>query len=215
MKDELVRNGFDPTKIEIHAPVPRMGDPSLRSSFSERNLIIYAGQIVRGKGVDVLLESLAQVRVPFECFLFGDGNYRRTCEYLADKLGLNNRVHFKGYVPQDELQLHYREASVAVVSSVWPEPLPRTLIESINAGRATICSTAGGIPEISGFSNMVGAYEPDNFSQLADLMMKAVSDSSKWKMTQPLQSDFAQKFSPDSVTRQYMEVYSVVNSNAP
>ena len=35
MKDELLRNGFAPEKIEIHPPVPRMGDPNLRSNFSE------------------------------------------------------------------------------------------------------------------------------------------------------------------------------------
>ena len=46
-------------------PVPRPGD-SLRSKFSERNLLLYAGQLIRGKGVDVLLRALAKVRSPFE-----------------------------------------------------------------------------------------------------------------------------------------------------
>jgi hypothetical protein len=77
MKDELLRNQFDANQIEMHAPVPPKGDASWVSSFSDKNYIIYAGQIIRGKGVDVLLESLAQVRVPFTCFIFGDGQHRR------------------------------------------------------------------------------------------------------------------------------------------
>src|SRR5437588_5767051 len=96
MKEELLRNSFEADKIEIHPPVPPPGDPSLSSNFSERNLILYAGQIVRGKGVDVLLESLAQIKEPFECFIFGDGNHRPFCEKLCRKLGLSDRVHFKG-----------------------------------------------------------------------------------------------------------------------
>ena len=88
MRDELLRNGFDANRIEIHAPVPRMGDPSLRSSFSDRNLILYAGQIIRGKGVDVLLESLAKVKSNFECIILGDGNHKAYCEELSRKLGL-------------------------------------------------------------------------------------------------------------------------------
>src|SRR2546427_2140973 len=52
MRAELIRNGFTPEKIELHAPVPPPGEPAFRSSFSDRNLIVYAGQIVRGKGVD-------------------------------------------------------------------------------------------------------------------------------------------------------------------
>ena len=96
MKQELLRNGFHSRAIEIHPPVPRTSDPSARSTFGDRNLILYAGQIVRGKGVDVLLESLALVTEPFECFVFGDGNHRAYCEQLSRKLGLSERVHFKG-----------------------------------------------------------------------------------------------------------------------
>src|SRR4051812_25587919 len=49
MKQELLRNGFAAERIEIHAPVPRTADVTLESSFSGRNLIVYAGQIIRGK----------------------------------------------------------------------------------------------------------------------------------------------------------------------
>ncbi len=96
MRDELLNNGFDAKRIEIHAPVPRMGDPNLRSSFSDRNLIIYAGQIIRGKGVDVLLEALAKVKTKFECVILGDGNHKSFCEQLSKKLHLADRVTFKG-----------------------------------------------------------------------------------------------------------------------
>src|SRR2546421_11886583 len=99
MKQELLRTGFDAARIEIHAPVPRADAGAKPASFSERNLIIYSGQIIRGKGVDVLLESLARVHTPFECMIFGDGNHRAFCEELSRKLGLADRVHFKGYVP--------------------------------------------------------------------------------------------------------------------
>jgi hypothetical protein len=35
MKEELLRNHFQAAKIEIHAPVPRMADSEVRSSFSD------------------------------------------------------------------------------------------------------------------------------------------------------------------------------------
>jgi glycosyltransferase involved in cell wall biosynthesis len=147
MKGELLRNGFDPDKIEIHPPVPPSRDSSLQSNFNDRNLILYAGQIVRGKGVDVLLESLVQVREPFECFIFGDGNHSAFCEKLSRRLGLANRVHFKGYVPPDELKLYYRECSVAVVSSVWPEPFGAVGLEAMRHGVPVVAFDAGGIRE--------------------------------------------------------------------
>ncbi len=147
MRDELLRNGFDPSRIEIHAPVPRHGDPNLRSSFSDRNLIIYAGQIIRGKGVDVLLEALAQVKSKFECIILGDGNHKAECEELSRRLGLDDRVHFKGFVPQEELKDFYRECSVVALSSVWPEPIATIGLEVMRYALPVVAFDAGGIKD--------------------------------------------------------------------
>jgi glycosyltransferase involved in cell wall biosynthesis len=147
MRQELLRNGFEARRIEIHAPVPRAFESSARASFGERNLIIYSGQVIRGKGVDVLLESLARVRTPFECLIFGDGNHRGYCEELSRKLGLGDRVRFQGYVPPSELENFYQEASLAVVSSVWPEPFGAVGLEAMRHGLPVVAFAAGGINE--------------------------------------------------------------------
>lgn len=147
MRDELLKNGFAADRIRIHAPVPRMGDPDLRSSFSDRNLILYAGQIIRGKGVDVLLEALARVRSPFECIILGDGNHRPHCEALSHRLGLADRVTFKGFIPQEELKAYYRECSVVVISSVWPEPIATIGLEVMRYALPVVAFDAGGIKD--------------------------------------------------------------------
>jgi len=147
MRDELLNNGFDAKRIEIHAPVPRMGDPDLRSSFSDRNLIIYAGQIIRGKGVDVLLEAMAQVKTKFECVILGDGNHKAFCEALSQKLGLAGRVTFKGFVPQEELKNYYRECSVVALSSLWPEPIATIGLEVMRYALPVVAFDAGGIKD--------------------------------------------------------------------
>lgn len=157
MRDELLKNGFDPKRIEIKAPVPRPGDPGLRSSFSDRNLIVYAGQIIRGKGVDVLLESLARLETPFECVILGDGNHRAYCEKLAGKLGLNGRVTFKGFVPQEELKQYYRECSAVAISSVWPEPIATIGLEVMRYALPVVAFDAGGIKDwlIDGYNGFL------------------------------------------------------------
>jgi glycosyltransferase involved in cell wall biosynthesis len=147
MRDELLRNGFASERIEIHAPVPRAAASAENPSFSERNLIVYAGQIVRGKGVDVLLQSLAKVTAPFECVILGDGRQRAECERLSAQLGLANRVTFKGFVPQAQIAAYYREASLAVMSSLWPEPFGATGLEAMRCGLPVVAFDAGGISE--------------------------------------------------------------------
>ena len=175
MRDELLNNGFDGSRIRIHAPVPRMGDPNLRSTFSDRNLILYAGQIIRGKGVDVLLESLAKVKTPFECIILGDGNHKAACEELSRKLGLQDRVHFKGFIPQDELKAYYRECSVVALSSLWPEPIATIGLEVMRYALPVVAFDAGGIKDwlIDGHNGyLVGWMDRDAFARRIDELLK-------------------------------------------
>ncbi len=147
MRQELLRNGFDDERIEIHPPVPRMGSVDLRSEFSDRNLILYIGQIIRGKGVDVLLQSLARLKSNFECIILGDGNHRAHCEKLSAQLGLTDRVHFKGFIPQEELKGYYRDCTVVAMSSVWPEPIATVGLEVMRFAIPVVGFDAGGIKD--------------------------------------------------------------------
>jgi len=146
MQAELELNGFASDRINIFPPVPRPGEP-LEPSFSNRNLILYAGQIIRGKGVDLLLKALARVKAPFEAVILGDGNAKAACEKLSRKLGLENRVRFAGFIPQDELKAYYRDASLVAVSSVWPEPIATIGLEVMRYGLPVVAFNAGGIPD--------------------------------------------------------------------
>ncbi|MCF7732345.1 MAG: glycosyltransferase family 4 protein [Akkermansiaceae bacterium] len=175
MKDELVKNGFEPSRIEIHPPVPRPGEAGLRSTFSDRNLILYAGQIIRGKGVDVLLRALAKVTSPFECIILGDGNHKAECERLNAELGLTDRVTFKGFIPQDELKAYYRECSVVALSSVWPEPIATIGLEVMRYALPVVAFDAGGIKDwlIDGHNGyLVPWMDVDAFAARLDQLLQ-------------------------------------------
>jgi len=145
-KAELVRNGFDPEQIHIHVPLRTWAEGPV-TSFGERNLILFAGQIIRGKGVDILMRALAKVSVPFECEIFGDGHHRRYCEQLCAKLGLSKRVRFRGFVAQEQMESSYLEATVLAVSSVWPEPFGLVGPEAMRYGLPVVAFDSGGIAE--------------------------------------------------------------------
>lgn len=146
-RQELVRNGFDPERIHIYTPIRCEGDAAPWSRFSAENLILFAGQIIRGKGVDMLLKALARVRAPFHAVIMGDGNHRTKCEKLAKTLGLADRVQFTGYVPPGESREFYLRASVLAVSSLWPEPFGMVGPEAMRYGLPVVAFDAGGISE--------------------------------------------------------------------
>jgi len=158
MRRELLQNGFGEERIEIHPPAPaNLSDKPLRSAFSDRNLVVYSGQIIRGKGVDVLLESLAKVKVPFECLILGDGHHREFCEKLTRRLGLEKQVHFTGFLAREELLTYFLQATVMVMSSLWPEPFGAAGLEGMRFGLPVVAFDAGGIREwlVSGYNGFL------------------------------------------------------------
>jgi len=146
-KDELVANGFEPARIHIHVPMDCRGEKHPVSSFSDRNLVLFAGQIIRGKGVDLLLQALSKVRSPFECIIAGDGNHRSHCEAASRHLGLRNKVRFTGYLTPLELEKLYLDASVFAFSSVWPEPFGMAGPEAMRFGLPVVAFDAGAVRE--------------------------------------------------------------------
>ncbi|HVV02029.1 MAG TPA: glycosyltransferase, partial [Verrucomicrobiae bacterium] len=146
-REELARNGFDRSRIHVHVPIECGGSSAPAFEGRRSNLILFAGQVIRGKGVDVLLQALARVRQPFECLIAGDGNHRAACERLCRKLRLEDRVKFLGYVPPDDLKALYASARLLAVSSVWPEPFGMVGPEAMRYGIPVVAFDVGGIPE--------------------------------------------------------------------
>ena len=147
-KEELARNGFDPAKIEVNTPVhDAQAIEQAASSFDDRNLVLFVGQVIRGKGVDLLLRALSKVRVPFQASIVGEGNHRSYCERLSASLGLKDRVTFHGFVARDELKNFYQQASLLAVSSVWPEPFGLVGREAMYHALPVVGFDAGGIRE--------------------------------------------------------------------
>jgi glycosyltransferase involved in cell wall biosynthesis len=145
MREELVRQGFEPGRIHVFPPIPLPRLATFTPSFSSRNRIIFAGQIIRGKGLDVLLRSLKLCREPFELVVLGSGSHQAYCETLSRQLGLEHSVRFPGFVSQEELIGFYADASLVVVPSVWPEPIATVGLEVLRCGLPVVGFDAGGI----------------------------------------------------------------------
>lgn len=159
MRDELAMNGFPPERIHIVPPAVRTPDRRpVGAPMGHR--VLFVGQLIRGKGVDLLLQSLARVQAAWELVLVGDGNARAGLEDLARELGLTDRVRFAGYVPSAELSALYDEARIVAVPSRWPEPFGMVGLEAMHRGRPVVGFAVGGIPDWC-LDGQTGLLAPD------------------------------------------------------
>ncbi len=147
MCGELLLQGYDEGKISIFPPLSPNPTELGQSSMSVENVILFLGQVVRGKGVDCLLRAAAKLKSPFKLVIVGDGNHLSYCRQLASELVLDERVAFIGYRLHAELKSYFREATLAIVPSVWPEPFGMVGLELMQHGLPIIGFDSGGISD--------------------------------------------------------------------
>jgi glycosyltransferase involved in cell wall biosynthesis len=103
------------------------------------------------KAPDVLIDAVAACvleGLDLKLVLVGDGQHRPELEARAAKLGLGERVCFRGWVAAGEaVRAQLDHADLFVLPS-HQEGLPRAMIEAMARGLPCIGSTVGGIPEL-------------------------------------------------------------------
>ena len=73
-------------------------------------------------------------------------NHLEACRAEVRKLGLEGIFTFTGY--RADVKPYVNDFSVAVVPSIYEDPLPRAVIEAMSFGKPVIAFDVGGIPEM-------------------------------------------------------------------
>ncbi|MCF7985459.1 MAG: glycosyltransferase family 4 protein [Thiohalocapsa sp.] len=147
MRQELVVNGVDKERVDIHPPIPRSLQSAVALPAPGTAEVLYVGQVIRGKGVDLMLRALARLHRAWHATIVGTGNHLEACKQLARQLGVSERVSFVGWVDHESLESYFAGAAVAVVPSRWPEPFGMVGIEAMARGRPVVGFAAGGITD--------------------------------------------------------------------
>ena len=107
--------------------------------------LLYVGQLIRGKGVQLLLEAMARMKAKRTLDIVGTGNMEGELRAIAARLGLSDRVRFNGF--QKNPQEWMRRAACVVVPSFWQEPYGLVAAEAVALGRKVVAFAIGGLPE--------------------------------------------------------------------
>jgi len=149
MKGRLVANGLPAEKIEIEPRENVLPPPAAAPSAPPPDLpdvdLLFAGQLIRGKGVQLLLRAMALMETPRTLDVVGAGNLEGRLRALAGALGVAPRVRWRGF--RDDVRDWMRAASCVVVPSFWQEPFGLVAAEAVSLGRPVVAFAVGGLPE--------------------------------------------------------------------
>ena len=95
LADRLTDAGVAASRVDVIHPATR-DEPSTITPPPADRALLFVGQLVRGKGLDLLLRALPSLVA--DLVVAGDGSGRAEAEALARELGVGARVRFLGAV---------------------------------------------------------------------------------------------------------------------
>lgn len=156
------------------------GEPShaLRADLGfapEDFVVLFCGRLEPDKGIHKLLEALGAVENPrIKLLIVGSPFFGRTQQSsFLRKLeqqarGLEGRVQFTGYIPNEALPAYYHLADVVCVPTLVEEAAGLVAVEAMACGRPVLATRSGGMPEyLAGSQAVLVDRGPDIVGQLA------------------------------------------------
>lgn len=165
----VVHNGIDTSKFR---PL---------SEIETEEQLLYVGRLKRSKGVHRLLRAFARIAESFPSLtvsIVGKGPERSNLVELAKQLDIDQRVLFKGEIPNDQLPKLYNKAKVFVIPSD-AEGLPRAVLEAMSCGTPVIVSD---LPQLKQLVANNGYVVPaEDIDELANVIYRILDEESTYR----------------------------------
>jgi len=142
----VISNGVDASRYCPGDPDP---DVERRYALPRGARILFVGRTARDKKIDVLIRAIGLLRPthPAHLLLVGRGDDRHRLEDLTEELGLQEAVHFLGFVPETDLPSLYRHAAIfAIASDVEVQSIPT--LQAVASGLPVVAADAAALPEL-------------------------------------------------------------------
>ncbi len=124
------------------------------------------------KGVDVLLRAIAQTSA--KLWIVGDGERKPEYKRMAQKLGIQERVSFRGRLSEEDLLRAYQGARALVLPSTdGSEAFGLVLIEALACGTPVIASDLPGVRRVVGSSGAGQLVAPGDVHMLSRALNSA------------------------------------------
>lgn len=134
-------------------------------------IVLFVGNIIKRKNVDLILEAKKQSSQDFELVVVGDGPLKKD---LENKVSNENIADVRFLGSRDDVENIIPGCDVLVLPS-FSESFGLVLIEALACEKPVIGSAVGGISEI--ITDDVGLLiDPNDSSTLADAIDKMLSD---------------------------------------
>ena len=183
------------------------GDLEKRSDKA-RDEVLYVGQLIECKGVNVLLDAMQRLRRQRDVHLrlvYHNTQLEAELRRQACDLGLAEHVEFVGILGPRELAEQYHQADLLVLPS-FAECLPSVITEAFLCGTPVVAGGVCGVPE------QIGPYgltvPPGDSVALASAMETILADRPRWQgRAAEIRAYAEHTFKPETMVARHLALY--------
>lgn len=168
-KTDVINNGIN--LMQYHN-VSKLKRRDIHPTLNETDkLIIQVSAFRKQKDQDTAIKALQYLPFSFKLLLVGDGERKKACENLSEKLCLNERVIFLG--KRSDVAILLKSTDITVLSSHW-EGFGLVAVESMALGIPVIGSNVLGLSNIISDDKLL--FEKGNEKELAEKISLILND---------------------------------------
>ena len=170
----------------------------LKKPAVKENIILLAGRMVPEKGILECATAIAKVlqdHPKWKLIIAGAKRFEESAPgSYEDKIAtaitpLKKRAKMLGYIPIADMRKWQARAAISACPSLWHDPMPKAVLESLAAGCALITTRRGGIPEAAeGRALIIDPPSVENFAKGFDKLL--VDSEFRQKLQQLAWQDF-------------------------
>jgi glycosyltransferase involved in cell wall biosynthesis len=171
----VISNGLDTNRYKPgEEGVPEV---SARYNLPTGPRVIFVGRLMKDKKIDVLLEAMARVCAQHDAHLLlvGRGDEKPELQRLADERCIKDRVHFLGFVREEDLPALYRASDLFAITSISEVQSIPTLQAAATA-LPIVAADAAALPELVADGVNGFLVPPDDVSATAQAILRIISD---------------------------------------
>lgn len=153
---------------------PGLGEEAVvaRARESGPLRLLFLGNLIPRKNLHGLLDGLAAVRAPWTLSVIGgapEPAYAERVRRQADRLGMTERVRWRGAVSDAEVRAALLEHQALVVPSSY-EGFGIVYVEALRFGLPVLATTAGAAPEVVGHDSEGALVPPNDPASIAGVL---------------------------------------------
>ena len=174
----------------------------------ETRTVLFVGRLDEEKHIEDLLRamSLLHCSAPTRLEIVGDGSRRADYERLAGELGIADRVHFAGFVSDEELLDAYARADLFCMPSI-AELQSLATMEAMSAGTPVVLADAMALPHLVRHGENGFLYPPRDVHALANAIDKVLVDRETIRRMGAVSEEIVAQHDINAVLAQFESIY--------